>query len=54
MTATYTQTATIKIDWDSEKSIERAEREKTRLENAGWELKTTIPGIYTSELTYRR
>jgi len=54
MTATYTQTATVEIDWDSAESIKKAERKKSRLEAAGWTYTATVPGSHTSAIVYRR
>ena len=42
----------VKIDWNSEKSIKDAEREKSRLENQGYTLTETVGGVSTSELVY--
>ena len=40
------------INWNSKKIMQKAEREKARLENKGYYLKHTIPGYNVAVLVY--
>jgi hypothetical protein len=42
----------IEIDWNSEKSIKSAERKKARLENLGYTLSATYPGLNCTKMVY--
>lgn len=44
----------IKINWNDLNSIRQAERLKSRLENKGYTLKTTISGFNTATLIYKK
>lgn len=45
----------VKFDWNDEKSIKRAEKQKIKLENDGYILKATqCTGLETRELLYIR
>jgi hypothetical protein len=45
---------TIYIDWNDENSIRKAEKQKTRLENEGYNLKSQNTGFLTASLTYEK
>jgi len=49
-----TELKEIKINWDDPRSITKAEREKLRLENAGYSLVQTEGGFTTTTLIYKR
>lgn len=47
-------TKTVRVFWNDEKSIERAERGKAKLENAGWALINQFGGMNESVLIYAK
>jgi G:T-mismatch repair DNA endonuclease (very short patch repair protein) len=47
-------TKTVRVFWNSTKNIARAEREKARLENAGWVLINQFGGLNESALVYAK
>ena len=40
------------VDWNDEKSIKKAEKRKTQLENQGYKLKETNSGIFSAKMIY--
>jgi hypothetical protein len=44
----------VKVDWNDLKSITKAERQKSKLENAGYTLVQTKGGLTTSTLVYEK
>ena len=47
-------TRTVSVNWEDVKSIRKAERQKSRLENQGYTLIRTIAGVTTSRLVYEK
>jgi hypothetical protein len=47
------RTETITIDWHCQRSIDLAERQKEKLETAGYQVKRTA-GSYVVELTFKK
>jgi hypothetical protein len=46
--------ARIRVNWNCEESIATADRRKTELENAGYNLAGTSQGLNTNILTYTK
>lgn len=46
------KTVKIDIDWNSSKSIKDAQKKKTKLQNDGYTLVSTVGGLTTSQLVY--
>jgi len=44
----------VKTDWNDEASIARAEKKKRKLENSGYTLIATKPGLNRSVLVYQK
>ena len=44
----------VTVDWNDTKSIKNAERQKARLENAGYSLIQTTGGLFTTKLFYEK
>jgi len=48
-----TITKTIRVDWNDLKSIKKAERTKTKLENAGYQLISHFGGMNETVMIYK-
>ena len=44
----------VRVNWDDTKTIAKAERKKTRLENAGWRLEKTVAEGNSASMYYVR
>ena len=48
------KTVTISVNWQDQKSIAKAERQKSKLENQGYSLVKENASHFTSTLTYQK